>query len=193
VSGLLRLAAGIDWFCALVGRAVAWLILAAVLVSAGNAVMRKAFSISSNAWLELQWYLFSAVFLLAAAYTLQRNEHIRIDIVSGMLGKRARDWIDLLGHLFMLMPFVVLMLVEGVSFVETSFRQREMSPNAGGLIVWPAKALILVGFGLLFLQGVSEIIKRIAVMLGVIPDPTPEHHAHPAGEEMIAVEERRHD
>jgi TRAP-type mannitol/chloroaromatic compound transport system permease small subunit len=190
---LLRIAAAIDWFCALVGRSVAWLILAAVLVSAGNAAVRKAFDISSNAWLELQWYLFSAVFLLAAAYTLQRNEHIRIDIVSGMLGKRARDWIDLLGHLFMLMPFVIVMLTEALPFLETSFKQREMSPNAGGLIIWPAKALILAGFALLFLQGISEIIKRIAVMRGAISDPSPDHGHHPAGEELMAVEERRND
>jgi TRAP-type mannitol/chloroaromatic compound transport system permease small subunit len=193
LKALLRLAAGIDWLCAQVGRAVAWLILVAVIVSAGNAAMRKAFDISSNSWLELQWYLFSAAFLLAAAYTLQRNEHIRIDIVSGVLSKRARDWIDLLGHLFMLMPFVVVMLMEAVPFLETSFRQREMSANAGGLIIWPAKALIVAGFALLFIQGVSEIVKRVAVMLGVIPDPLPDHHAHPAVEEMMAVEERRHD
>ena len=107
---LIGLSSAIDAVTAFLGRAVAWLILAAVLVSAGNAVIRKAFDMSSNAWLELQWYLFGAVFLLAAAYTLQRNEHIRIDIVSGMLSKRARDWIDLFGHVFFLMPFVLLML-----------------------------------------------------------------------------------
>ena len=153
--------------------------------------MRKAFDISSNAWLELQWYLFSAVFLLAAAYTLQRNEHIRIDIVSGMLSKRARDWIDLLGHLFMLMPFVALMLYEATRFFLVSFRLQEHSPNAGGLLLWPAKILIVAGFALLFLQGISEIIKRVAVMRGVIADPMQDHHAHPAAEEMLAVKEPR--
>jgi TRAP-type mannitol/chloroaromatic compound transport system permease small subunit len=188
LTALLRLSAIIDAICAFVGRAVAWLILVAVLVSAGNAVMRKAFDISSNAWLELQWYLFSAVFLIAAAYTLQRNEHIRIDIVSGRLSKRTRDWIDLLGHFLMLMPFVVLMLREAFPFVLTSYRQQDMSPNAGGLILWPAKALILAGFAFLFAQGVSEIIKRIAVMRGLIPEPSPEHH-HPAAEEMLQPQE----
>lgn len=191
MTALLRLSTIIDAVCAFIGRAVAWLVLAAVLVSAGNAVIRKAFDISSNAWLELQWYLFSAVFLLAAAYTLQRNEHIRIDVVSGRLGKRTRDWIDLLGHFFMLMPFVVLMIYEAVPYLRVSFRQQEMSSNAGGLIIWPAKALILAGFMLLFVQGVSEIIKRVAVMRGVIPDPAPDHHAPPQVEEMSALQERR--
>jgi TRAP-type mannitol/chloroaromatic compound transport system permease small subunit len=171
VQALLRLSAGIDRVTAFIGRSVSWLILVAVLVSAGNAVMRKAFSSSSNAWLELQWYLFSAVFLLAAAYTLQRNEHIRIDIVTANLSKRVRDWIDLFGHVFMLMPFVGLMIYESIPYLQASIRLNERSFNAGGLVLWPAKALILAGFLLLFLQGISEIIKRIAIMRGVIPDP----------------------
>ena len=183
---LLRLSSIIDAICAFVGRAVSWLVLAAVLVSAGNAVIRKTFDMSSNAWLELQWYLFGAVFMGAAAYTLQRNEHIRIDIVSGRLSKRARDWIDLLGHVIMLMPFAILMLYYLVPYVRHSVRTQEISGNAGGLIIWPAKAILLAGFALLALQGVSEIIKRIAVMRGVIPDPTPEHHAHLIVEEQAA-------
>jgi TRAP-type mannitol/chloroaromatic compound transport system permease small subunit len=186
---LLRLSGAIDWFTALIGRAVAWLVLAAVLVSAANAVIRKVIDLdlsgpllrwyiqTSNSWLELQWYLFSAVFLLAAAYTLQRNEHIRIDVISGRLSKRARDWIDILGHFFMLMPFVVLMIYGAVPYVRSSYRQQEVSSNAGGLLLWPAKALILAGFLFLFAQGLSEIIKRIAVMRGIIPDPAPEHRA----------------
>ena len=171
MNSLLRLSAVIDWITALIGHAVSWLILAAVLISTGNAVIRKAFDISSNAWLELQWYLFSAVFLLAAAYALQRNDHIRIDIISGMLPKAVRNWIDLLGHLFMLMPFAILMIYEAAPFLYVSYMQQENSPNAGGLIVWPAKALVLAGFSLLALQGISEIIKRIAIMRGLIPDP----------------------
>ena len=171
MNTLLRISAVIDWITALIGRAVSWLILAAVLISAGNAVIRKAFDMSSNAWLELQWYFFSAVFLLAAAYALQRNDHIRIDIISGMLPKAARNWIDLLGHIFMLMPFAILMIYEAAPFVYVSYMQQENSPNAGGLIVWPAKALVLAGFSLLALQGVSEITKRIAIMQGLIPDP----------------------
>jgi TRAP-type mannitol/chloroaromatic compound transport system permease small subunit len=190
VRSLLRLSSAVDSFTAFIGRAVSWLVLAAVVVSAGNAIARKALDLSSNAWLELQWYLFGGVFMLAAAYTLQRNEHIRIDIIYGMLSKRVRDWIDLLGHLVMLMPFVILVILETIPFVERSLRQQEYSSNAGGLIVWPAKALVLAGFALLFLQGLSEIIKRIAVMRGIIAEPYPEHHGHPAAEEMMAGEEQ---
>lgn len=184
MSVLLKLSAAIDWICALAGRAVSWLILAAVLVSAGNAISRKAFDMSSNAWLELQWYLFGAVFMIAAAYTLQRNEHIRIDILSGMFAKRTRDWIDLFGHVFFLMPFVLLMLWLLVPYVARSYRTGEISGNAGGLILWPANAVILAGFALLFLQAISEIIKRIAVVAGRIDDPMPDHHSHPAVEEQ---------
>jgi TRAP-type mannitol/chloroaromatic compound transport system permease small subunit len=171
VEPLLRLARSIDRLTAAIGRSAAWLILLAILVSAGNAVMRKAFSLSSNAWLELQWYLFGAAYFLAAAYTLQRNEHIRIDIVSSRLPPRVRNWIDLAGHILMLMPFVVLMIWETAPFALYSVRLQEMSSNAGGLIIWPAKALILAGFVLLFLQGLSEIVKRIAIMRGLIAEP----------------------
>ena len=183
---LLRLSAAIDQFTAFIGHAVSWLILIAVLISAGNAVIRKAFDMSSNAWLELQWYLFSAVFLLAASYTLQRNDHIRIDIISAMLPKSVRNLIDLLGHVLMLMPFVILMIYEAYPFVMTSFAQQEVSTNAGGLIVWPAKALLLAGFLLLAMQGVSEIIKRIAVMQGLIPDPHEGQGAQSLAEEISA-------
>ncbi|MGQ7792790.1 TRAP transporter small permease subunit [Faunimonas sp. B44] len=184
MAALLAVSRTIDAVTVFVGRAVAWLVLAAVLVSAGNAVIRKAFDMSSNAWLELQWYLFGAVFMLAAAYTLQRNEHIRIDIVSGLLSKRTRDWIDLLGHLLILLPFVSLMIWLLIPYVRLSVRIGEHSPNAGGLILWPAKALLLAGFILLLLQAVSEIIKRVAVIAGAIPDPTPEQQAHPAVSEI---------
>jgi TRAP-type mannitol/chloroaromatic compound transport system permease small subunit len=194
---LVRLSAGIDRVTALIGRAVAWLILAAVLVSTANAVLRKSIDLglprplfrwyvaNSNAALELQWYLFSAVFLLAAAWTLQRNEHIRIDILSALMPKRLRDWIDLLGHLLMLMPFVGLMLYQAIPYLGTSWRLQERSANAGGLLLWPAKALIVAGFSLLFLQGVSEIIKRVAVMRRVMADPAPEHRAPPEVEEQL--------
>ena len=188
---LLRVSSLVDLVTRFVGRAVAWLILVAVLVSAGNATVRKAFDMSSNAWLELQWYLFGAVFLLASAYTLQKNEHIRIDIVSGNLSKRTRDWIDLAGHTLMLLPLVLLMLWLLVPYVRLSVRNQEMSANAGGLIIWPAKALILAGFALLFLQAISEIIKRVAVLTGRIEDPTPQHAAHPAVEDQIAVVKER--
>jgi TRAP-type mannitol/chloroaromatic compound transport system permease small subunit len=168
---LLGVSTAIDAVTGFIGRSVSWLILATVLISAGNAIVRKAFDVSSNAWLELQWYLFGAVFLLAAAYTLERNDHIRIDIISGVLPRGLRNVIDLLGHVFMLMPLAVLMVYESFDFVRRSYSQHEYSANAGGLIVWPAKALIFAGFFLLALQGISEIIKRIAVMRGIIADP----------------------
>jgi TRAP-type mannitol/chloroaromatic compound transport system permease small subunit len=187
MQALLSLSRGIDRITAAIGHTVSWFILAAVLISAGNAIVRKTFDMSSNAWLEAQWYLFSAVFLLAAAYTLQRDDHIRIDVFSGMLPKRVRHWIDLLGHFFMLTPFVIIMIYHAIPFVVTSYKQQESSSNAGGLIVWPAKALVLAGFMLLALQAVSEIIKRIAIMRGLIPDPRPEgHHAHLEAEALAA-------
>jgi TRAP-type mannitol/chloroaromatic compound transport system permease small subunit len=168
---LLRVSRGIDRVTIAIGRAAAWLILGSILISAANATSRKLFDLASNAWLELQWYLFGAAFLLAAAWTLQRGEHIRIDIVSAALPERVRNWIDLAGHVLMLLPFTLLMIVETTPFVFDSYRLQEMSTSYGGLIVWPAKALILVSFVMLFVQGLSEIIKRIAIMRGLIEDP----------------------
>ncbi|MEM5503036.1 TRAP transporter small permease subunit [Ahrensia kielensis] len=172
MTALLRLSSAIDAVTAFIGRSVSWLILVAVLVSAGNAIIRKLFDASSNAWLELQWYLYGAVFLLAAAYTLQRNEHVRIDIATSGLSKKTRDWIDLLGHIFFLLPFCFLMVYLGWPFFWNAFQNGETSLNAGGLTIWPAKLLILVSFILLTAQGFSEIIKRWAVIKGLIEDPT---------------------
>ena len=182
MAGLLALSRTIDRINEFIGRWVSWLILLAVLVSAGNAIIRKVFDTSSNAWLELQWYLFGAAFMLAAAYTLKQNDHIRIDIVYGMFSRRVQHWIDLLGHLFFLMPFVVLMVIYFVPYVSLSVRSGEMSTNAGGLIVWPAKAILLAGFFLLALQGVSEIIKKVAIMRGDMDDPNPFISAHEQAE-----------
>jgi TRAP-type mannitol/chloroaromatic compound transport system permease small subunit len=179
MGGLLALSRAIDAVTAFIGRHIIWLILAAILVSAINAIIRKAFDISSNAWLELQWYLFGAVFMLASAYTLQKNEHIRIDIISGRLSQNIRNWIDIFGHVFMLLPFTALMVYESVPFVLYALRSGEMSGSAGGLIIWPTRAFILAGFFVLFIQGLSELIKRVAVMKGLIPDPHP-HHGHHA-------------
>ena len=165
-----------------IGKAVAWLILVAVLVSAGNAIVRKVLNTSSNAWLEAQWYLFGAAFMLAAAYTLRQNEHIRIDIVYGLFSRRKQHWIDLLGHCFFLMPFVLLMVYFLVPYVLMSYRSGEGSSSAGGLIVWPAKAILLGGFLLLMVQGVSEIIKKIAIMRGDMDDPTPFVSGHEQAE-----------
>lgn len=171
MEGLLRLSGAIDRVSTAIGRSVMWLILVAVLISAGNAVVRKALDVSSNAWLELQWQLFGVVFMFCAAYTLLKNEHIRIDIVSNALPKRVRDWIDLIGHCLFLMPLTLLMMYDGFPFFWRSFEINEQSMNAGGLPQWPAKLLIPAGFLLLAIQGVSEIIKRVAVMRGLIPEP----------------------
>jgi TRAP-type mannitol/chloroaromatic compound transport system permease small subunit len=186
VDVALRVSGWIDRLNEAIGKSVYWLILVAVLISAGNAVIRKAFDVSSNAWLELQWQLFGAVFMLCAAYTFLKNEHIRIDIVNSMFPKRVRDWIDLLGHVLFLMPFVVLMMVDGWPFFTASYRINEQSLNAGGLPQWPAKLLIPLGFFLLFLQGISEIIKRVAVIRGLIPDP---HGEEPVRSEEILAKE----
>lgn len=171
MKALLALSRLIDKVSAFMGHFIAWLILVAVMVSAGNAVIRKTFSISSNAWLELQWYLYGAVFLIGASYTLQKNEHVRIDFVSNMLTKRARDWIDLLGHIFFLLPFTSLIVYLSWPWFFKSLANGEGSANAGGLILWPAKSMILIGFLLLTAQTYSEIIKRIAVIRGEIDDP----------------------
>ncbi|BCG76799.1 TRAP transporter small permease subunit [Mesorhizobium sp. 113-3-3] len=182
MAGLLALSRAIDRANEFIGKSVSWLILLAILVSAANAVIRKVFDTSSNAWLELQWYLFGAAFMLAAAYTLKQNEHIRIDIVYGLFSRRVQHWIDLLGHILFLMPFVTLMVIYFVPYVSLSIRSGEMSNNSGGLIVWPAKAILLVGFFLLALQGISEIMKKIAIMRGVLDDPNPFISAHEQAE-----------
>ena len=194
MRGLLGLARSIDRLNELIGRGVSWLILVAIFISAGNAAVRKIFDTSSNAWLELQWYLFGAAFLLAAAYTLKQNDHIRVDVVYGLFPRRVQHWIDLFGHVFFLMPFAVLMLVHLWPYVGRSYVSGEVSTNAGGLVIWPAKALLLVGFGLLALQGISEIIKKIAVMRGLIEDPSPFVSSHEAAEreaEMLSGEVRK--
>jgi TRAP-type mannitol/chloroaromatic compound transport system permease small subunit len=176
---LLRLSRAIDSLNDIVGRNVYWLILVAVLVSTINALVRYAFDISSNAWLELQWYLFSAVFLLCAGYTLGRNEHVRIDIVAGRLSRRTQAWIDLLGGLFFLLPMsLIIMYLSWPVFIE-SYMRHEYSSDAGGLLRWPARLLVPVGFLLLSLQGISEIIKRMAFLRGLIAEPAPLGHVSP--------------
>ena len=173
MQSLLRFSRGVDWISERLGRILIWLILAAVLVSAGNAVIRKIFNMSSNAWLELQWYLFGAAFMGAAAYTLQQNEHIRIDVFYATRTRRTQHWIDLLGHIFFLTPFVVLMAWLLWPYTMQAFWSGQISTNAGGLLIWPARAFLLAGFLMLCFQAVSEIIKKIAVMQGLIEDPHP--------------------
>ncbi len=171
MQSLLKMSRGIDAFTRWTGKRLAWLILVAVVVSAINAIVRKAFDTSSNSWLELQWVLFSIVFLLCSPWTLLDNEHIRIDIVNNLLPKRVRDAIDVVGHAFFLLPLCVVMILTGGPFFRRSYEINEQSGNAGGLPQWPAKSLIIIGFTFLLAQGVSELIKRIAVMRGLIPDP----------------------
>lgn len=171
MQSLLKLSRGIDAFTRWTGKRLAWLILVAVIVSAINAIVRKAFDTSSNSWLELQWVLFSIVFLLCSPWTLLDNEHIRIDIVNQALPKTVRNIIDVVGHVFFLMPLCVVMIITGGPFFMRSYEIGEQSGNAGGLPQWPTKSLIIIAFAFLFVQGVSELIKRIAVMQGLIPDP----------------------
>jgi TRAP-type mannitol/chloroaromatic compound transport system permease small subunit len=171
LQALLGVSRVIDAANSRLGKWLSWFILAAVLVSAVNASVRKIFDMSSNAWLELQWVLFGAVFLLCSPWTLAANEHIRIDIVNNALPKRARNWIDLIGHLFFLLPLTIVMMITSLPFAIRSYDINEQSFSAGGLPQWPAKALVLIGFVLLFFQGISEIIKRAAIMRGLIPDP----------------------
>jgi TRAP-type mannitol/chloroaromatic compound transport system permease small subunit len=165
-----------------IGKRLAWLILAAVVVSAVNATVRKIFDTSSNSWLELQWVLFSAVFLLCSPWTLLANEHIRIDIVNNLLPKRLRDSIDVVGHSIFLLPLTIVMMLTGVPFFMRSYEINEQSGNAGGLPQWPSKALIMIGFTLLLVQGLSELIKRLAVMRDLIPD------AHAAQKSSLETE-----
>jgi TRAP-type mannitol/chloroaromatic compound transport system permease small subunit len=171
VKALLPASRAIDALNTRIGLWVSWLIFAAVVVSSVNAVVRKVFDTSSNAWLELQWVLFSAVFLLCSSWTLRSNEHIRIDIVNNLMPKQLRNWIDVIGHAFFLLPLTIVMIVTGIPFFLKSWRIDEQSFSAGGLPQWPAKSLVMIGFTLLMLQAISELIKRVAVMRGLIADP----------------------
>jgi TRAP-type mannitol/chloroaromatic compound transport system permease small subunit len=184
VAPLLRISALIDALNERVGKTVYWLVLATVLISAGNAIMRKMFSMSSNAWLELQWYLFSAVFLLCSGYTLLRNEHVRIDVVTGRLSHRAQAWIDVLGTLFFLLPMTVTIMVMSWPYFMRSYTEHEISGSAGGLVLWYARILLPAGFFLLSLQGISELIKRIAFLAGKGPDPV-KRHDHSSEAELV--------
>ena len=179
MSALLALARGIDRVNTVIGRAVSWLILIAVLISAGNAIIRKVLNISSNAWLELQWYLYGAAFLGAAALTLLENEHIRIDIIYLRWSRRVQLWLDLLGHLLFLVPFLAVSIRFMVPWVRSSIRSGEQSMNWGGLILWPAKLMLLIGFSLLLAQALSEIIKKAAILAGRLPDTHSGHSPDP--------------
>lgn len=184
MNALLSFARFIDNLNKRVGRAVTWLVLLAVLVSATNATVRKIFHISSNAWLELQWYLFGAVFLFAAGYTLLKNEHVRVDILATKFSRRAQLWAEIIGVIFFLFPFSILIMWLSWPFFLDSFVNFEQSSNAGGLIRWPAKLLIPIGFALLVLAGVSHLIKCIGCLKGLCPDPREVHKGKSAEEEL---------
>ncbi len=181
---LLRVSRWIDVLNERVGRSVCWLVLAAVLISAANAIVRKLFNYSSNSFLELQWYLFSALFLFASGYTLLRNDHVRIDIIAGRLSPRAQAWIDIFGTVVFLMPMALLLIYLSWPVFARSFATGEISTNAGGLILWPARMLVPIGFALLALQGFSELVKRIAFLLGHGPDPGSRTGGHSAEQEL---------
>ena len=172
MQALLSLSRAIDRLNAFVGKYSIWLIFASTFISAANAIVRKALDTSSNAFLEVQWYLFASAFLLAAGYTLLQREHVRVDVVSSRLSKRTQIWIDLLGFLFFLTPMCLVVLWYGVPFFLQGFESNEMSSNAGGLLRWPVYLMMPLGFGLLMLQGFSEAIKRLAFLQGLIDDPT---------------------
>jgi TRAP-type mannitol/chloroaromatic compound transport system permease small subunit len=190
MRALLKLSNAVDWLNAQVGKWVIWLILGSTIISAINALVRKIFNTSSNAYLEVQWYLFAGAFLLAAGYTLLNGEHVKIDVVSSHLSKRKQIWIDIIGFTFFLMPMCMIILWFGTPFFLQGFRSGEMSSNAGGLIRWPVYALMPIGFSLLMLQGLSELVKRIAFLRGLIPDPTIKKVAK-TPEEELAEELRR--
>lgn len=179
---LLRFSRAIDAFNTFIGRWIAWAILAAILVSAVNATVRKVFNTSSNAWLEIQWVLFGAVFLLCSAWALLSNEHIRIDIVNNMLPKRVRDLIDVFGHVFFLIPVTLVLAWLGWPFFWRSLMENEQSTNAGGLPVYPSKFLIPLAFTFLAVQGFSELIKRIAIIRGDLQDTISGGGHHAAAE-----------
>jgi TRAP-type mannitol/chloroaromatic compound transport system permease small subunit len=187
MSFLLSLSKYIDAINEKIGLTVSWALLLAVLICSGNAIIRYAFNMSSNAWLEIQWYLFGAIFLLASSYTLRRNEHVRIDVIVGKLSKRTQVWIDLFGFLLFLLPATRLILYFAVPFAMESIRNQEVSSNAGGLIVWPAKALIPLGFLMLTMQGISELIKRAGFLMGKVEASAFEKQVATPEEEIEAI------
>ncbi len=184
---LLKLSQLIDWLNERVGKAAFWLVLLMTIFSAGNASVRFIFNYSSNGLLEIQWYLFAAVFILCSPYTLQKNEHVRIDVLAGKLSPKGQAVIDIIGTLFFLLPMVIVVLWLSLPLVAESYRIGEMSSNAGGLIRWPVKALLPIGFTLLALQGISELIKRIAFLAGLIEDPNNKAKGPTPEEELAAA------
>lgn len=187
---LLKFSQYVDALSRLIGKVVIWFILATTVISAVNAIARKAFSIGSNAFLEIQWYLFAAVFMLGAGYAFLQNAHVRIDVLANKLSQRTRNYVDIVGIIVFLLPLCYFMISFSWPVVERAYVSGEVSSNAGGLIRWPVYLLMPAGFFLLLLQGISELIKRIAFLMGLIPDPTVKIQAKTA-EEELAEELRR--
>ena len=186
MTSLLSVSRIIDRMSERIGHAFYWLVLVTVLISAANAVVRKAFNVSSNSFLEIQWYLFSAIFLFLAGYTLLRNDHVRIDVIAGRLSRKAQAWIDIVGTVLFLFPMAFLLMWLAWPVFVDAYERHEISTNAGGLIIWPARLLVPIGFLLLLIQGVSELIKRVAFLRGLIPDPSEKHVEKTAEEELAA-------
>jgi len=191
LNALLALSRAIDALSERIGRVIYWFVLVVVLISAANATIRKIFNYSSNAYLEIQWYLFSAIFLFGAGYVLLHNAHVRIDIVAGRLSARAQNWIDVFGLLLFLFPMAFTIMWLSWALFMDSYTRNEVSTNAGGLVIWPARLMVPVGFFLLIMQGVSELIKRIAFLKGLIPNPL-ERHDKSAEEELLEEMAREH-
>ena len=184
MSFLLKISRLIDGLTELIGKLAMWLILATTLISAGNAIIRKLFGTSSNAWLEIQWYLFAAVFMLGSGYAFLRNAHVRIDFISSKFSARGRNWVDIGGIILFVFPLCGMLVFEGWPLFQQALQSGEMSSNSGGLIRWPVYALIPAGFALLALQSVSELIKRAAFLSGNGPDVLA--HEGPSDEELLA-------
>ncbi|WP_431095648.1 TRAP transporter small permease subunit [Polaromonas aquatica] len=184
MRALLKFSNAVDWLNTQIGKYVIWLILASTVISGLNAIVRKVFNVSSNAYLEVQWYLFAASFLIAAGYTLLQGEHVKIDVISSRLSKRGQIWVDIIGFILFLTPVCVALLYYGIPFFVRALQSGEVSGNAGGLIRWPVYAMIPLGFTLLLLQGWSELIKRIAFLKGLIEDPTVRKVEKTAEEEL---------
>jgi TRAP-type mannitol/chloroaromatic compound transport system permease small subunit len=191
MNALLRFAYGIDAVNERIGRMAIWLVLVVVIISAGNAVSRFAFNLSSNAMLEIQWYLFSAIFLFCAAYVLKKNEHIRIDVVTGRFSDRVQNWIDVFGILVFLLPMAILIAWLSWPVFMNAWNSGEMSPNPGGLIRWPVRLMMPIGFVLLILQAAAELIKRLAFLTGSGPNPLAKAIG-PSAEEELAAEIKKH-
>jgi TRAP-type mannitol/chloroaromatic compound transport system permease small subunit len=187
VTPLLKLSGLIDRVNERVGRLTMWLVLAAVLISAGNAIVRKAFNIGSNAFLEIQWYIFAAIFMLGVGYVMLKNAHVRIDFISSRLSKRTNAWIDAIGIVIFTIPLSIIMIDLGWPLFARALQSGEMSQNAGGLIRWPALMLVPLGFAILLLQSISELIKRIAFLRGVLDEPFSTEAAK-SDEEILAEE-----